>query len=124
MGVSLTNGRRSLGTVDVAPEAVAMVAGFAALECFGVVGMASRNLQDGIAELFRGRDNLTKGIEVHSDNDQVSLDLYIIVEYGIRIQEVARNVVENVKYAVESQLNLTVTKVNVYVQGVQMGVKG
>ncbi|HHZ20820.1 MAG TPA: Asp23/Gls24 family envelope stress response protein [Firmicutes bacterium] len=101
-----------------------MVAGFAAMGCVGVVGMASRNIQDGIAELFRGRDNLTKGIEVHIDGDEVILDMYIIAEYGTRLQEVARNVKENVKYTVETQLGLDVSRVNVYIQGVQTGVKG
>ena len=123
MGSGLSKEKRSLGIIDVAPEAVAMVAGIAALECFGVVGMASRNFQDGIAELFRGRDNLTKGIEVHIDEDQVVLDLFIIVEYGIRINEVARNVIENVKYAVETQLDLAVSRVNVNVHGVRTGIK-
>lgn len=123
-GGNLTGANGKLGVVDVSPEAIAMVAGIAALECFGVVGMASRSFQDGIAELFRGRDNLGKGIEVQIEDDQVILALYVIVEYGIRINEVAKNVIENVKYAVEKHLGLTVNKVNVIVQGVQMGVKG
>lgn len=118
------NGTKSLGVVDVAPEAVAMVAGFAAMGCVGVVGMASRNIQDGIAELFRGRDNLTKGIEVNIDEEEVILNMYIIAEYGTRLQEVARNVKENVRYTVETQLGLAVSKVNVFIQGVQTGVKG
>ena len=101
-----------------------MVAGIAALECYGVVGMASRSLQDGIAELLRGRDNLTKGIEVTIDGEQVMVDLFVIVEYGTRIKEVARNVIERVRYTIESQLGLMVSMVNVIVQGVRTGVKG
>jgi uncharacterized alkaline shock family protein YloU len=123
-GGNLTGVNGALGVVDVSPEAIAMVAGIAALECFGVVGMASRSFQDGIAELFRGRDNLAKGIEVRIEEDQVIIALYVIVEYGIRINEVAKNVIENVKYAVENHLGLAVNKVNVIVQGVRMGVKG
>ena len=108
-----------LGNVNIAPNAIAMVAGITAPQCFGVVGMASRNIQDGIAELFTGKDNLTKGIEVIIEDERVEVDLYIIVEYGVRIQEVARNVIENVKYAIESQLGLEITLVNVIVQGVR-----
>lgn len=115
---SLTS-NRSLGAVNIAPNAVATVAGIAAMQCFGVVGMASRTIQDGISELLAGKDNLTKGIEVIVAEDAVAVDLYIIVEYGVRIKEVAHNVIENVKYAIETQLGLTISKVNVIVQGVR-----
>lgn len=115
---------RPLGEINVSPDAIAMVAGIAALECYGVVGMASRSLQDGIAELLRGKDNLTKGIEVTIDGDRVMVDLFVIVEYGTRIKEVARNVIERVRYTIESQLGLAVSAVDVIVQGVRTGVKG
>ena len=113
----------SLGTIDISPDAIAMVAGIAAMECYGVVGMASRSVQDGIAELLHSRDNLTKGIEVSADRDDVTISLYVIVEYGTRIKEVARNVVERVRYTVQSQMGLAVSQVNVIVQGIRTGVK-
>lgn len=116
--------QKPLGTIDVAPEAIAMVAGIAALECFGVVGMSSRSFQDGIAELLLGKENLTKGIEVRIDNNRVIVDLYVIVEYGTRINEVAHNVIENVKYAIENQLEVVATKINVIVTGVRTGSNG
>jgi uncharacterized alkaline shock family protein YloU len=108
-----------LGVVNISPNAIAMVAGIAATQCFGVVGMASHNIQDGISELLTGKDNLTKGIEVIIDDEIAAIDLYIIVEYGVRIKEVARNVIQNVKYAVETQLGLQISQVNVIVQGVR-----
>lgn len=114
---------RSLGEINVSPEAIATVAGIAALECYGVVGMAARSFQDGLVELLRGRENLTKGIEVSIEGDEVRIDLYVIVEYGTRIREVARNVIERVRYTVETQLGLTVAEVNVIVRGVRMGVE-
>lgn len=114
---------RSLGEINISPDAIAMVAGIAAMECYGVVGMASRSLQDGIAELLRGRDNLTKGIEVAIERDEVTVDLFVVVEYGTRIKEVARNVIERVRYTIESQLGLAVSNVNVIVQGVRTGVQ-
>ena len=110
---------QSLGVINISPNAIAMVAGIAAMQCFGVVGMTSRNLQDGISELLLGKDNLTKGIEVAIEDDYVYVDLYIIVDYGVRIKEVAHNVMENVKYAIENQLGLQISKVNVVVQGVR-----
>ena len=112
---------QSLGVVNVSPNAVAMVAGIAAMQCFGVVGMASRNIHDGISELLTGKDNLTKGIEIVIEEETVAVDLYIIVEYGVRIKEVARNVIQNVKYAIETQLGLQISYVNVIVQGVRTG---
>lgn len=118
-----TSIKQSLGLINIAPHAVATVAGIATMQCFGVVGMASRNLQDGISELLTGKDNLTKGIEVSIEDESVSVTLYIIVEYGVRIQEVAHNVIDSVKYAVESQLGLQASQVNVVVQGVRINKK-
>lgn len=112
--------QRPLGTIDVSSEAIAMVAGITALECFGVVGMSSRSVQDGISELLYRKENLTKGIEVRIDGDQVIIDLYVVVEYGTKINEVAHNVIENVRYAVEDKLGLNVSRVNVNVMGVRI----
>lgn len=115
-----TTSRRQLGSVNISPDAIGMVAGIAALQCFGVVGMASRTIQDGISELLTGKDNLTKGIEVVIDDERVLVDLYIIVEYGVQIKEVARNVIDTVQYAIQNQFALQIVKVNVIVQGVRI----
>jgi uncharacterized alkaline shock family protein YloU len=114
-----TTSKRQLGSVNISPDAIGMVAGIATLQCFGVVGMASRTIQDGISELLTGKDNLTKGIEVVIDDEQVLVDLYIIVEYGVQIKEVAHNVIETVRYTIQNQFGLQVAKVNVIVQGVR-----
>jgi uncharacterized alkaline shock family protein YloU len=114
-----SNTEKSAGAINIAPHAVAMVAGIAAMQCFGVVGMASRSIQDGIAELLNARENLTKGIIVEFEDEQVFVSLYTIVEYGMGIREIARNVIENVKYAIESQLGLDVAEINVVIQGVR-----
>ncbi|HEY8463711.1 MAG TPA: Asp23/Gls24 family envelope stress response protein [Bacillota bacterium] len=115
-----TTTKRDLGSINISPDAIAMVAGIATLQCFGVVGMASRTIQDGISELLTGKDNLTKGIEVIIDDEQVVIDLYVIVEYGVQIKEVANNVIQTVKYAIQNQFSLDVAKVNVIVQGVRI----
>lgn len=115
--------KQQLGTINISPNTIAMVAGIATMQCFGVVGMASRNLQDGISDLLTGKDNLTKGIEVVIEEDQVYVDLYVIVEYGVRIQEVARNVMRNVRYAIENQLGLDILKVNVIIQSIRSSKK-
>lgn len=109
-----------LGQIKITDDVIAVIAGIAATECYGLVGMASRNIQDGIAELL-GRDNLSRGVEVHLDGDEVTIDLYIIVEYGTRITEVAHNVIEKVRYVVETMTGLKVSRVNIAVQGVRVG---
>lgn len=108
------------GKIDVADQVISVIAGSAALDCYGLVGMASRNsLKDGIAELL-GRENLSRGIEVRYDNNQIHLDLYVIVSYGTKISEVAHNIQSKVKYVLEEVVGLKVDFVNIFVQGVRV----
>lgn len=108
------------GKVVISEEAISTAAGVAALECYGLVGMTSRSrIKDGFIELL-GKENLSRGVEIRLDNDGVSIDLYIIVAYGTKISEVAQNVMEKVKYIVESFVGIPVNQVNVNVQGVRV----
>jgi uncharacterized alkaline shock family protein YloU len=108
------------GKIDVADQVIAVTAGSAALDCYGLVGMASRKgLKDGIAELL-GRENLSRGVEVRRDGELLHLDLYVIVSYGTKISEVAHNIQSKVKYVLEEIVGLKVDLVNVYVQGVRV----
>lgn len=116
MTVEMSN---QLGKVYVTNEVIATVAGFAAMEVFGLVGMASRKIKDGIAELLR-RENLSKGIEVLTENEEVIIDMYIVVSYGTKISEVAHNVQQKVIYTLDNTLGIKVSKVNVMVQGVRV----
>lgn len=108
-----------MSTVNISEEVIATIAGAAAVECYGLVGMAGRKLKDGIDQLL-GKEDLTKGVEVVFEDGQVMIDLYIIVSYGVNIAEVAKNVVEKVKYQVEKQTGLGVKSVNINVQGVRV----
>ncbi|MDI3327110.1 MAG: Asp23/Gls24 family envelope stress response protein [Alicyclobacillaceae bacterium] len=109
-----------IGKIVIAEDVIATVAGTAAMECYGVVGMASRRqVKDSLTELF-GRDNPGRGVEVHIREDQTVIDLYIIVSYGTRISEVAQNVMQRVRYALENVLGVTPDWVNVFVQGVRV----
>jgi uncharacterized alkaline shock family protein YloU len=107
-----------LGKIVIAEELLAMLAGYAAIECYGLVGMASRKFKDGIIELL-GRDNLSRGVEIKLEGEQLVVDLYIVVSYGTRIPQVAKNVMEKVQYTLESTTGLKVSQVNVNIQGVQ-----
>lgn len=109
-----------LGRIHLAEDVIATMAGVAATECYGIVGMAGSRIQDGIAELL-GRENLAKGVHVTLEDDSVDIDLYIVVGYGTRISEIARNVTDKVRYVVESYTGLRVRGVHIHVQGVKMG---
>jgi uncharacterized alkaline shock family protein YloU len=109
-----------LGRIHLAEDVIATMAGVAATECYGIVGMAGSRIQDGIAELL-GRENLAKGVHVTLEDDSVEIDLYIVVGYGTRISEIARNVTDKVRYVVESLTGLRVRGVHIHVQGVKMG---
>jgi uncharacterized alkaline shock family protein YloU len=109
----------SLGKIDISEEVIATIAGIAAVECYGLIGMASRKISDGFVELLR-RESLSKGVQVRIQENEVVIDLYIIVGYGIRISEVASNVIDKVRFTVENMTGLPVAAVNVNVQGVRV----
>ncbi|RME06880.1 MAG: Asp23/Gls24 family envelope stress response protein [Anaerolineae bacterium] len=113
----MTNELTSIGGIHVSPQAIATIAYQAALRSYGVVGMASKNLADGLSHLLT-RDP-THGVEVRFDDDQINIDLYIIVEYGTRIKSVAASVANTVRYNVEKALGIPVNEVNVHVQGLR-----
>lgn len=109
-----------LGTVAIAEEVIATIAGIAAMDCYGLVGMASRRqVKDSITELL-GRDNPGRGVEVRISGDSLEVDLYIIVSYGTNIYEVAQNVREKVRYVLGEAIGAEVGHVNIYVQGVRV----
>lgn len=110
----------SPGRVEVSPQIIAVVAEEAALQCYGIVGLASRRRQ-GIWTRLLPATRERGGVAVRvDDGERVILDLYVIIEYGTRIVEVARNVMSNVKFAVEQALGVPVEQVNVNVQGIHL----
>jgi uncharacterized alkaline shock family protein YloU len=108
------------GRLVVTDRAVADIVGWTVLECYGVVGMASPNLRRGVASLL-SRDRLHQGIRVEQAPDQLRVRLYIIVEYGLNVAEVAGNVRSQVAYNVERMVGRPITTLQIYVQGVRVG---
>ena len=106
----------ALGTIRIADEVVSIIAGLAATEVEGVAGM-SGGISGGIAEIL-GRKNFSKGVKVEVGEKEAAIDLYIIVKYGVRIPDIALNVQEAVKAAIENMTGLSTVEVNVHVQGV------
>jgi uncharacterized alkaline shock family protein YloU len=104
----------------VTDRAIGDIVGLTVLECYGVVGMASPSLRQGVASLL-ARDRLHQGIRVEQAPDQLRIKLYIIVEYGLNVAEVAGNVRSQVAYNVEKMVGGRVTALQIYVQGVRVG---
>jgi len=108
-----------LGKIEISPAAIASIASQAVQESYGVVGMASRNLKDGLVELLApGASH--RGVDVRLVDEQIIIDLYVIIEYGTRISEVAHNIMSAVKFRVEKALGIPVAQVNVHVQGLRV----
>jgi uncharacterized alkaline shock family protein YloU len=109
-----------LGTITIVEDVIATTAGMAAMDCYGLVGMASRKqVKDSLSELL-GRENPGRGVLVRVSDDTLEVDLYIIVSYGTNIYEVAQNVRDKVRYVLNDSIGITVDQVNIFVQGVRV----
>lgn len=107
----------SLGSIRIADEVVEVIAGIATSEVEGVVGMTGGIVGD-LAHMLGRNKNLSKGVKVEVGEHEVAVDLYIVVEFGVSIPEVALKVQDSVKEAIESMTGLKVVEANVHVQGV------
>lgn len=108
----------SLGGIHVSPNAVATIAYHATLQSYGVVGLAPKNLADGIVSSITREPS--RGISVQYKDDEINIDVNIIVEYGTRINSVAESVANTVRFHVEKALGLRVNSVNVHVAGLRI----
>lgn len=108
-----------LGNIEIDSDVIANYAGSVAVECFGIVGMASVNVKDGLVKLLK-MDSLSTGITVFVENSKITLDFHLIVAYGVNILSVSENLISNVKYRVEEFTGLKVEKVNIFVEGVRV----
>lgn len=116
MAIKTTN---QYGSIEYTDDVLANIAGLATMECYGVVGMASKRATDGFWELLK-RENLSKGVKITSADDDLLIDLYIIVEYGTKISVIADNIIQKVKYTLEGLTGINVRKVTVNVQGIRV----
>lgn len=107
------------GEVTIDNDVIAKVAGLAAIECYGIVGMAMVNVTSGIAKLLK-RESMTKGIVLHIEDNVIKIDFHIVIEYGVNIKAVTDNLISTVIYKVEQFSGIQVGKVNVYVEDVRV----
>lgn len=107
------------GVVKISDEVVSVIASLAAAEIKGIIGMSS-GIVGGFTQMLSGKKNISKGVKVSVNEESAVIDLYVVVEYGVKIQEVAEQAQHNVKKAVETMTGLNVSAVNIYVQNVQI----
>ncbi|MGH2514191.1 MAG: Asp23/Gls24 family envelope stress response protein [Ktedonobacterales bacterium] len=107
------------GKIEVSPRAIATVAGRAVAECYGVVGIAARRPRLGAVELL-APEHYRRGVEVRFTDDHIAIEVYVVLEHGLRITEIAHNIMESVKFAVERTLGLRVVRINVNVQALRV----
>jgi uncharacterized alkaline shock family protein YloU len=108
----------TLGSIHISPEAVATIAYHATLQSYGVVGLAPKNLAEGLAHTITKEP--TRGVSVHYDGETVDIDIYIIVEYGTRITSVANSVANTVRFKVEKALGLRVNSIDIHIAGLRV----
>ncbi len=108
----------SLGSIHICPRAIATIVYHAALQSYGVVGLAPKSLVEGITQTVVKEP--TRGVSVHYDGENLDIDIFVIVEYGTRIASVANSVANTVRYQVEKALGLKVNAINVHVAGLRV----
>jgi len=107
------------GTIHIANDVLADLAGYTALEGYGVVGMASPNVAEGVAQLLP-RQKLRKGVKVTGADDGVDVDLYVVIEHGTNLAEVSHNLASRVRYCLSDTADVPVGRVDVHVMGVKV----
>ena len=109
----------AFGNITIDNNAIAVVAGFNALECYGVVDLVSKSTQESFGELFKTR-SFSRGVKIQSLDNHITVDLNVILEYGVSITAVCDSVKSTVKYSVEKFTGMIVDAVNIRVIGVRV----
>lgn len=108
------------GKINYSDEVLSKIVGLSTMECYGVVGMVSKNATEGFWELIRV-ENLSKGVKISLENDEkINMELFVMVEYGTKISVIANNIIQKVRYSVENFTGLKVSSITVNVQAVRV----
>ena len=110
------HGVRPLGKIEVLPNAIHTIAMQATSECYGVVGLTAPRLHNGQAVLLPPEQS-NQGVQVRVVNEQIIVEVYVALEYGLRMSEIAHNIMSSVKFSIEKMLEVPVAQVNVNIQG-------
>lgn len=108
------------GSITIPESILATIAGYAAMENYGIIGMVSRSASDAIVDLFGG-ENLQKGVKLDKVNDrEVDVTLHVALQYGVSLPAVAANTKNNVKYRIEDMTGVPVRNVNIFVESIRV----
>ena len=108
------------GSINLSEDLIATLAGSAAVENYGIIGMCARTAGDAFVELF-GRDNMQKGVKVEKVGEQqVDISLHVALQYGVSLPAVAQNTKQNVRYRVEELSGVSVRNVNIFVESIRV----
>lgn len=116
MSIKIIN---NYGDISIKNDVIATIAAVSAMECYGLVGMTYKSAKNGIAKILKG-EHLSKGVEVTSEDQGIKINLFVIVQFGTKLSVVAENIIEKVKYNVETQTGLNVVEVNLNIEGVKV----
>lgn len=107
------------GNVEYSDEVIANIVGLSTMECYGVVGMASKSAADGLWQLLK-IENLSKGVKINYKNEELTIELFVVVQYGTKISVIANNIIQRIRYNIESYTALKVSCITVNVQGIRV----
>ena len=111
--------KNELGYIEIMPDVISGIAGYDASSCFGVKGMTSRSVADGVASLLR-RENMSRGVKITEAVDGgINIDLHIAVDHGINISTVCRSIISEVRYHVEQLTGIDVKNIDIYVESIK-----
>ena len=112
--------KNKYGKIDITNDVIAQIVGEATIECYGIVGMASRHqIRDGLTDILR-KENFARGVIVRNIGEETHIDMYVIIGYGTKVSEVVYQVQSNVKYTLQKTVGLNVKSINIFVQGVRV----
>ncbi|SUY47291.1 alkaline shock protein [Clostridium putrefaciens] len=107
------------GNIEYSDEVIANIVGLSTMECYGVVGMASKSAADGLWQLLK-IENLSKGVKINYKNEELTIELFVVVQYGTKISVIANNIIQRIRYNIESYTGLKVSCITVNVQGIRV----
>lgn len=109
----------AFGDITIDNDAIAVVAGYSAIECYGVVDLVAKSAKESFGELFKNR-SFARGVKIVSNDNHITVDLSVILKYGVSISAVAESLKSTVKYSVEKFTGMIVDAVNIKVIGVRI----
>ncbi|MBQ2889982.1 MAG: Asp23/Gls24 family envelope stress response protein [Clostridia bacterium] len=107
------------GSITISNNVIANAAGIIATSCYGVVGMAIRSPKDGIVSLLKP-SNLAKGIKISVSENEITVDMFIVVQYGVNINAICESIIHGVKYRLSELIGMDVKAVNVFVESIRV----